>query len=210
MERMRRLRQSKAIRDMVEETRVNKKDLIYPIFVAEGENIKTPVDSMPGVYQYSIDNLDPILKEINDSKISGLLIFGVPQHKDEVGSSAYDDNGITQNAIRYIKSKYPNMIVVADVCLCEYTSHGHCGVVDGDEILGVIRYPDILSVVAEKKLDSTAEEFMDETVVTAKDNISLINAMDLLQQNNVSSLVLLNEKSDISGIVSFTVETDIT
>ena len=135
MERMRRLRQSKAIRDMVEETRVNKKDLIYPIFVAEGENIKTPVDSMPGVYQYSIDNLDPILKEINDSKISGLLIFGVPKHKDEVGSSAYDDNGITQNAIRYIKSKYPNMIVVADVCLCEYTSHGHCGVVDGDEIL---------------------------------------------------------------------------
>lgn len=135
MERMRRLRQSKAIRDMVEETRVNKKDLIYPIFVAEGENIKIPVDSMPGVYQYSIDNLDPILKEINDSKISGLLIFGVPKHKDEVGSSAYDDNGITQNAIRYIKSKYPNMIVVADVCLCEYTSHGHCGVVDGDEIL---------------------------------------------------------------------------
>lgn len=135
MERMRRLRLSKAIRDMVEETRVNKKDLIYPIFVAEGENIKTPVDSMPGVYQYSIDNLDPILKEINDSKISGLLIFGVPKHKDEVGSSAYDDNGITQNAIRYIKSKYPNMIVVADVCLCEYTSHGHCGVVDGDEIL---------------------------------------------------------------------------
>lgn len=132
---MRRLRQSKAIRDMVEETRVNKKDLIYPIFVAEGENIKTPVDSMPGVYQYSIDNLDPILKEINDSKISGLLIFGVPKHKDEVGSSAYDDNGITQNAIRYIKSKYPNMIVVADVCLCEYTSHGHCGVVEGDEIL---------------------------------------------------------------------------
>ena len=141
MERMRRLRQSKAIRDMVEETRVNKKDLIYPIFVAEGENIKTPVDSMPGVYQYSIDNLDPILKEINDSKISGLLIFGVPKHKDEVGSSAYDDNGITQNAIRYIKSKYPNMIVVADVCLCEYTSHGHCGVVEGDEILNDATLP---------------------------------------------------------------------
>ena len=138
---MRRLRQSKAIRDMVEETRVNKKDLIYPIFVAEGENIKTPVDSMPGVYQYSIDNLDPILKEINDSKISGLLIFGVPKHKDEVGSSAYDDNGITQNAIRYIKSKYPNMIVVADVCLCEYTSHGHCGVVDGDKILNDATLP---------------------------------------------------------------------
>ena len=141
MERMRRLRQSKAIRDMVEETRVSKKDLIYPIFVAEGENIKTHVDSMPGVYQYSIDNLDPILKEINDSKISGLLIFGVPKHKDEVGSSAYDDNGITQNANRYIKSKYPNMIVVADVCLCEYTSHGHCGVVDGDEILNDATLP---------------------------------------------------------------------
>jgi porphobilinogen synthase len=126
---------NKAMRDMVRETCVNKKDLIYPIFVAEGENIKKPVESMPEVYNYSIDKIDEVLKKIDESNIAGLLIFGVPNHKDELGTGAYDENGITQRAIRYIKSKYPNMLVVADVCLCEYTSHGHCGVVSGEEIL---------------------------------------------------------------------------
>lgn len=135
MERLRRLRMNKAMRDMVRETCVNKKDLIYPIFVAEGENIKKPVESMPEVYNYSIDKIDEVLKKIDESNIAGLLIFGVPNHKDELGTGAYDENGITQRAIRYIKSKYPNMLVVADVCLCEYTSHGHCGVVSGEEIL---------------------------------------------------------------------------
>jgi porphobilinogen synthase len=120
---------------MVRETHINRADLIYPIFVVEGENIKNPVPSMPNVFQYSIDRLDEILSEIDSSKISGLLIFGIPKHKDELATSAYDDNGVTQQAIRYIKGKYPKMLVVADVCLCEYTSHGHCGVVSGDEIL---------------------------------------------------------------------------
>jgi porphobilinogen synthase len=120
---------------MVRETHINRADLIYPIFVVEGENIKNPVPSMPNVFQYSIDRLDEILSEIDSSKISGLLIFGIPKHKDELATSAYDDNGVTQQAIRYIKGKYPEMLVVADVCLCEYTSHGHCGVVSGDKIL---------------------------------------------------------------------------
>lgn len=123
------------MRRMVRETHINRADLIYPIFVVEGENIKNPVPSMPNVFQYSIDRLDEILSEIDSSKISGLLIFGIPKHKDELATSAYDDNGVTQQAIRYIKGKYPKMLVVADVCLCEYTSHGHCGVVSGDEIL---------------------------------------------------------------------------
>jgi porphobilinogen synthase len=120
---------------MVRETHINRADLIYPIFVVEGENIKNPVPSMPNVFQYSIDRLDEILSEIDSSKISGLLIFGIPKHKDELATSAYDDNGVIQQAIRYIKGKYPKMLVVADVCLCEYTSHGHCGVVSGDKIL---------------------------------------------------------------------------
>lgn len=90
---------------------------------------------MPDVYQYSIDNLDEILSRIDKSGISGLLIFGIPAHKDEKASSAYDDNGITQRAVRYIKEKYPKMLVIADVCLCEYTSHGHCGMVCGGKIL---------------------------------------------------------------------------
>lgn len=135
MNRFRRLRASSALRRMVQETHINKSDLIYPIFVADGKGIKNPVSSMPGVYQYSVDMLDEILDEIAEIGISGLLIFGIPAHKDEFASSAYDDNGVTQQAIRYIKEKYPDMIVIADVCLCEYTSHGHCGVICDGKIL---------------------------------------------------------------------------
>ncbi len=135
MKRFRRLRSCEAIRNMVRETYINKKNLVYPIFVAEGENIKNPISSMPGIFQYSTDMLDELLDDIYKSGISGILIFGIPKHKDLLAASAYDDNGVTQNAIRYIKNKYPDMIVTADVCLCEYTSHGHCGVVCGSKIL---------------------------------------------------------------------------
>lgn len=135
MQRFRRLRANPAMRRMVRETRLDPAELIYPIFVAEGENIKTPVDSMPTVYQYSIDRLEEILPQIADSGISGLLIFGIPSHKDARGTEAYNDEGITQRAIRYIKEHYPDMIVIADVCLCEYTDHGHCGLVCGCKIL---------------------------------------------------------------------------
>ena len=126
MRRFRRLRATDELRGLVCETRLSKKELIYPIFVAEGENIKSPVDSMPNVYQYSLDRVDEILAEISASGISGLLIFGIPAHKDELATEAYNDNGITQRAVRLIKEKYPKLIVIADVCLCEYTSHGHC------------------------------------------------------------------------------------
>lgn len=135
MTRFRRLRGSSQLRRMVRETHIDKGELIYPIFIAEGKGIKKPVDSMPGVFQYSIDMADEMLERVNESGISGLLVFGIPAQKDEIASSAYDDNGVTQNAIRYIKEKYPNLLVIADVCLCEYTSHGHCGVVHGAKIL---------------------------------------------------------------------------
>ena len=135
MQRFRRLRANPAMRRMVRETRIDPAELIYPIFVSEGENIKTPVDSMPTVYQYSIDRLEEILPQIAGSGISGLLIFGIPAHKDARGTEAYNDEGITQRAIRYIKAHYPDMIVIADVCLCEYTDHGHCGLVCGCRIL---------------------------------------------------------------------------
>ena len=135
MQRFRRLRASEAMRRMVRETRLDAADFIYPIFVAEGENIKKPVDSMPTVYQYSIDRLEEILPQIADSGISGLLIFGIPAHKDARATEAYNDEGITQRAIRYIKSRYPELIVIADVCLCEYTDHGHCGLICGCRIL---------------------------------------------------------------------------
>ena len=135
MKRFRRLRSSEAIRNLVRETKVHKSELIYPIFIAEGENIKKPVESMPRVFQYSIDRADELLQSVESSGISGLLIFGIPKLKDEKATSAYDDNGVTQRAIRYIKEKYPNILVIADVCLCEYTSHGHCGVVHDHKIV---------------------------------------------------------------------------
>lgn len=135
MRRFRRLRVNPQMRRMVRETKLCPSEFIYPIFVAEGQDIKKPVDSMPGVYQYSIDRLEEILPEIDESGISGILIFGIPAHKDETASEAYNDNGITQNAVRYIKEHYPNLLIIADVCLCEYTSHGHCGMICGDKIL---------------------------------------------------------------------------
>lgn len=135
MKRFRRLRASENLRSMVRETRISKSDLIYPMSVVEGENIKNPVESMPNVYQYSLDRIDEILNEVEKSGISGILIFGVPKHKDEYATEAYNDNGITQQAVRYIKKNYPSLIIIADVCLCEYTSHGHCGVVCGEKIL---------------------------------------------------------------------------
>ncbi|MCR4722386.1 MAG: porphobilinogen synthase [Eubacteriales bacterium] len=133
--RFRRLRGTQAVRDMVAETVVTKKDLVYPMFVIEGDGIKEPIPSMPGVFRYSVDNLDEIMDQVKASGISGVLLFGVPAHKDAVGSEAYNPDGIVQQAIRYIKEKYPEIIVIADICLCEYTDHGHCGVLHGHEIL---------------------------------------------------------------------------
>lgn len=135
MKRFRRLRTTESIRKLVRETRISPEEMIYPIFVMEGENIKHPVESMPGVYQYSIDRLEELLAEIRESGISGVLIFGIPAEKDEAGSQAYHPEGITQRAIRYIREKAPELLVIADVCLCEYTSHGHCGLVEGCHIL---------------------------------------------------------------------------
>jgi porphobilinogen synthase len=133
--RMRRLRGTETLRAMVRENHLSIDDLIYPLFVIYGENVKNPVDSMPGVYQLSVDNLIKECKEIVDLGIKAVLLFGIPEHKDEVGSGAYDHNGIVQQAVRAIKKEYPNLFVITDVCLCEYTSHGHCGMIKGDRIM---------------------------------------------------------------------------
>lgn len=135
MRRFRRLRQNGEMRSFVRETRVAAEDLIYPVFVQEGEDRKEPVPSMPGVFRYSVDRLDEILEEIKRLGIPAVLIFGIPEKKDARGSGAYDPDGITQRAIRYIKDKMPALIVIADICLCEYTSHGHCGLVANGHVL---------------------------------------------------------------------------
>ncbi len=129
--RLRRLRRTGALRNMVRETRVDVKDLIYPLFVVEGSNLKQEVASMPGVFRYSPDLLPGEVEEIAGLGIPAVLLFGIPEHKDEVGSGAYDPEGVVQQAIRTIKSAVPELVVLTDVCLCEYTDHGHCGVITG-------------------------------------------------------------------------------
>ncbi len=133
--RLRRLRYNPAVRDMVRETYLNKNDLIYPLFVMHGTNIKNEIRSMPGVYQMSIDMLVKECMEVESLGIPAVILFGLPEHKDEVGSEAYAEHGIIQEAIRAIKASCKKLLVITDVCLCEYTSHGHCGVLDGENIL---------------------------------------------------------------------------
>jgi porphobilinogen synthase len=131
--RLRRLRHSKALRALVRETKVEVGDLIYPLFVVEGSKIKQEVSSMPGICRYSNDLLPREVEEVTKLGIPGVILFGIPRKKDEVGSSAYHPKGVIQQAIRTIKKTTPELLIVTDVCLCEYTSHGHCGVVvDGD------------------------------------------------------------------------------
>ena len=135
MYRFRRLRRDGRIRSMMQETRLHPKDFVYPVFVIEGDNIKNPVESMPGIFQYSIDRLDEILEQVKEAGIGGVMLFGIPLHKDPQGSQAYAEDAVTQRAVRYMKEHYPEIYIVVDVCLCEYTSHGHCGMVRGEEIL---------------------------------------------------------------------------
>lgn len=131
--RHRKLRTSAAMRALVKETYLHKEDLIYPLFVAEGENRKTEVSSMPGVFQFSLDRLGEELDEIVELGIQSIILFGLPAEKDEMGTGAYHNHGIIQEATRFVKERHPQLLVIADTCLCEYTSHGHCGVVDESE-----------------------------------------------------------------------------
>lgn len=133
--RLRRLRTNEAIRSLVRENHVSVSNLIYPLFVVEGKKIKQDISSMPGIHRFSPDMLEPEVKEIASLGIPAVILFGIPQHKDDVGSQAYTADGVIQQAIRMIKKAVPQLLIVTDVCLCEYTSHGHCGVIKGDCIL---------------------------------------------------------------------------
>lgn len=183
MKRFRRLRSDERIRSLVRETSIDKKDLIYPLFVTEGTGIKNPVESMPEIYQYSIDMLDEILDRIRKSGISGILIFGIPSHKDERASEAYNPDGVTQKAVRYIKSKYPELIIITDVCLCEYTSHGHCGLISGDKILNDETLP-LLSKMAVSLAEAGADiiapsDMMDGRVKAIREALDMNNFKDI-------------------------------
>ncbi|MFN8522310.1 MAG: porphobilinogen synthase [Chloroflexota bacterium] len=133
--RARRLRRTPAVRDLVRETRLAPADFIYPFFVTHGRGVRTPVGSMPGVYQLSVDEVVREARELPPLGIRAVLLFGLPAQKDPVGSEGYDPDGIVQRAVRALKDALPDLVVVTDVCLCEYTSHGHCGVVENGQVL---------------------------------------------------------------------------
>ena len=162
--RLRRLRKTPALRDMFRETTVSKTDLIYPLFIVEGENIKKVISSMPGQFQLSIDNVIRECAELETLGIKSVLLFGIPLEKDEVGSSAYDDDGIIQKATREIKKNFPEMLVITDVCLCEYTSHGHCGLVEGGYVQN----------------DATLELLAREAVLHAQAGADIIAPSDMM------------------------------
>ena len=132
--RLRRLRRTSALRDMFRETHLTRSDFIYPLFVAEGENFKREISSMPNVFQLSVDNVLRECEELLNLSLGAVLLFGIPDFKDETGSSGYHAEGIVQKAAREIKKNFPEMLVITDVCLCEYTSHGHCGVIENESV----------------------------------------------------------------------------
>lgn len=134
MFRTRRLRKTENIRRLVRETKLSIDDLIYPLFIEEGENIETEIVSMPGIKRFSLDKISKELDEIVALNIPAVLLFGIPSNKDEVGSETWNDNGIIQETVRYIKKDYPELYVITDVCFCEYTSHGHCGIIHENDV----------------------------------------------------------------------------
>ncbi len=186
MIRLRRLRKNEGIRRLVRENQLHKEDLVYPMFVIEGNDIKNPVDSMPGIYQYSIDRIHEELDRVVKAGVGAVLLFGIPEHKDETGSSAYDDNGIMQRAIRYIKEKYPDIIVIADICLCEYTCHGHCGIIKNGEILNDETLPYLAKMavsVAKAGADMVApSDMMDGHTAFIRKS---------LDENNLSDVIIM-------------------
>ena len=134
IQRPRRLRGSENLRKMVRETRMDKSSLIYPLFVKEGTGIEEEISSMEGQFRYSVDRLPFELERLQNAGVNSIMLFGIPDHKDEVGSGAYDPNGIVQKALREAKKQFPDMYYITDVCMCEYTSHGHCGVLCGHDV----------------------------------------------------------------------------
>lgn len=134
MFRTRRLRKHEGIRRLVKETKLSVDDFVYPLFIEEGENIETEIVSMPGIKRFSLDTISKELDEVVALKIPAVLLFGIPSNKDDEGTETWNDNGIMQQAIRFIKKNYSNLYVITDVCFCEYTSHGHCGIIHDNDV----------------------------------------------------------------------------
>jgi porphobilinogen synthase len=191
IKRLRRLRYNSTLRNLVRETTLTNNDLIYPLFVIPGQKVKKEVRSMPGVFQMSVDVVAEECKEIENLGIPAIILFGIPDHKDEVGSGAYDPNGIIQQAIRAIKKGTKNLLVITDVCLCEYTSHGHCGVLKGEKILN----------------DESVELLVKESLSHAEAGADIIAPSDMMDGRIAAIRQGLDEKGFIeTPILSYAVK----
>lgn len=173
MNRTRRLRKTENIRRLVRENLLTVNDLIYPLFIEEGENIETEIVSMPGIKRFSLDTISKELDEVVSLNIPAVLLFGIPTKKDEEGSETWNDKGIMQQAIRFIKKNYPKLYVITDVCFCEYTSHGHCGVIQNNDVNNDATLPNIAKQVishAKAGVDMVAPSgMMDGTIQTVRE-----------------------------------------
>ncbi len=186
--RLRRLRYNPILRDMVRETELSKNDFIYPLFAVPGEKVKKPVKSMPGVFQLSVDELVKECKEVESLGIPAVILFGIPEHKDERGSEAYAPDGIIQKAVKAIKSEVKNLLVITDVCLCEYTSHGHCGLLKGEEILN----------------DETVELLVKESISHVEAGADIVAPSDMMDGRIAAIRKALDEKGYIkTPIISY-------
>ena len=166
--RLRRLRRTPALRDLVRETQLSPQDLLLPIFVEAGLNGRKPIEAMPGVDRLGIDEAVREAGELVALGIPGLMLFGIPAHKDEEGTGAWDDEGIVQLAARAIKQAYPDLIVVGDVCLCEYTSHGHCGVLTAD---GAVDNDASLELLSRTSVSLARADMMDGRVAAIRSQL---------------------------------------
>ncbi len=182
MFRTRRLRKTESIRRLVRETKLSIDDFIYPLFVEEGKNIATEIPSMPGIKRYSLDKIDTELDEVVALNIPAVLLFGIPAEKDDSGTETWNDDGIIQKAIRHIKQKYPDLYVITDVCFCEYTSHGHCGIIHDNDVDNDATLPNIAKQVishvkagADMVAPSGMMDGTIETIRTALDDAGFYN-----------------------------------
>jgi porphobilinogen synthase len=176
--RPRRLRKNEVIRKMVRETSLSPSDFIYPLFVTYGKGVKKEVSSMPGCFQESKDRIIKHVREIHSLGIPAVILFGVPEYKDEKGSGAYDDHGIVQNAIKGIKDAVPDVYVITDVCMCEYTSHGHCGIIENNDVAN----------------DPTLEMLAREAVSHAKAGADMVAPSDMMDGRVEAIRLALDEE----------------
>ena len=176
------------MRNLIKDVYLEKSDLIYPIFIEEGENIKREIASMPGIYRYSLDRLPEELEELKELGISSLLLFGIPVHKDECGSEGYNRNGIIQRAIRYIKSEFPEFLVIGDVCCCEYTSHGHCGILDEK---GDVKNDETLEILGKTAL-SYAEAGVDIVAPSDMMDGRVEKILNVLEENGYKNIPVMS------------------